>query len=144
MIGFLIALGIGYAFYRIIVPTRKSTKATDTALHWLAWTMLVVTTSLLGQAFNGHEDGYITLLTCMTTFGLLSSAIGWCVGKVIYMDKSEIISHTKNVVASLKVTPSAPIKNAEERLSSIKALHEKGLINQDEYDLKRKEIVENL
>lgn len=50
----------------------------------------------------------------------------------------------RSVAETPKATPPANVQSTEQRLNNLKVLKEKGLINQQEYDAKKKEILKDL
>jgi hypothetical protein len=139
-----LAGAIGYGLYKVITVKGEATIASDYGRKWLAWMVVVVSIAILPRFFRRFDaDSLVTWVIDVVFYGAVAFVAGWLYGKVfrVKLPVEQDNSNSKSATAHETTATSESIEN---RLEALKILRDKGVINQEEYETKRKDILGSL
>jgi hypothetical protein len=139
-----LGLAVGYGLYNVITVKGDAAKAIDYGRKWLAWMVFIGTMSTLPRFFRLFDvDSFVRWVFGIIFFGSVAFVLGWVYGKLfgiksqtgqdgpVNMDSKDYKVNQANL---------AP-ESIQKRLETLSSLFESGSITQQEYEMKRKDIL---
>lgn len=137
-----LAGSVGYGLYKIITVKGEAATASDYGRKWLAWMVAIGTLSTLPKFFRHFDaESFATWIVVIVFFGTAAFVAGWVYGKSLGITAKTI--HEPFTVNS-ELGPENISGNIEARLSDLKRFLDKELISPEEYESKRKKILDSM
>lgn len=134
---------IGYGIYRLVSPRTVASTPTELGRKWFAFIAFYVCLTSLPRFFRQTDvDSFANWLAMMVGFGGPAFALGWTYGR--FFKFKSAFTGSPNYSAANQATHSSSTGSIERRLAELDELFKKGLINSDEYQAKRQDILNQL